>query len=132
MSGVKRDRARELRKEMTPEEAILWDRIRHHYLNGLHIRRQHVLRGFIVDFYCHSAHLIIELDGAIHEHQREADAERDTILAASGYRIVRITNDEIHADMDSVLKRIEALCAGSWRLLRLRVCAGVGGSCRHR
>jgi very-short-patch-repair endonuclease len=101
MTGIKRNRARELRKEVTPEETILWDRIRHHYLNGLHIRRQHVLRGFIVDFYCHSAHLIIEVDGA----------ERDTILTASGYRIIRITNDEIRADIDGVLKRIEKLCA---------------------
>jgi very-short-patch-repair endonuclease len=113
MSGVKRNRARELRCAMTPEETLLWEHLRRHNLNGLHIRRQHVLCGFIVDFYCHSARLIIEIDGAIHQQQREADAERDAILVASGCRIIRITNDEVHANIDTVLKRIYRLCAPS-------------------
>ena len=113
MTGVKRNRARELRHSMTPEESILWRHLRAHRSDALHVRRQHVIRGFIVDFYCHAARLIIEVDGAIHDQQREADAERDTILSASGYRILRITNDEVNGDLDGVLQRIYELCSST-------------------
>ena len=69
--------ARQLRQEMTPAEAILWKHLRTDQLGGLHFRRQQVLDGYIVDFYCHAAQLVIEVDGEVHASQHEYDAERD-------------------------------------------------------
>jgi len=107
---IKTERARSLRKDMTPEENILWQHLRRHDHMGLHFRRQHVLRGFIVDFYCHAACLIIEIDGPIHDQQRDADAERDAILTADGIRILRISNHEVNNDISGVLARIHNAC----------------------
>lgn len=111
MTAIKRERARELRQEMTPAERLLWDRLRDHRATGLHIRRQHVIRGYITDFYCNAARLVIEVDGPIHQQQREADAQRDAILIASGYRILRITNHEVTTQLDTVVQRIKERCS---------------------
>jgi very-short-patch-repair endonuclease len=59
---VKLARARQLRREMTPMERALWAQLRDHRMCGLHFRRQQVIDGFIVDFYCHAARLIIEIE----------------------------------------------------------------------
>ena len=62
----KLQRARELRREMTPAEKILWQELRGNKL-GVHFRRQQIIAGFIVDFYCHKVGLVIEVDGDIHD-----------------------------------------------------------------
>ena len=72
----KLQRARELRREMTPAEKMLWKELRGNKL-GVHFRREQVIAGFIVDFYCHNASLVIELDGDIHKGQQDYDSERD-------------------------------------------------------
>ena len=106
ISSEKKQRVKELRREMTPAENILWQRLRRNQLNGLHFRRQQVIDGFIVDFYCHAASLIVEVDGGIHKIQKEQDAERDAHLISRGFRILRVTNDEVNQDIDSVLRKI--------------------------
>ena len=63
VSPEKVARAEELRQDMTPTEKILWAQLRTNRLDGLHFRRQQVIAGFIVDFYCHAAGLAVELDG---------------------------------------------------------------------
>lgn len=110
MTTAKRDRARELRREMTPSERILWERLRAHRLAGLHFRRQHVILGYIVDFSCDAARLIVEVDGLVHSTQREADRERDAMLSAEGYRILRISNRDVAVDLSGVLARIREAC----------------------
>ena len=67
VDSVKVERSKELRKEMTPAEKILWGQLRGRRLRGLHFRRQQVIEGFIVDFYCHAAGIVVEVDGPIHE-----------------------------------------------------------------
>jgi very-short-patch-repair endonuclease len=57
-----------------------WQHLRANQLNGLHFRRQQIIDGFIADFYCHVARLVIEVDGEIHQQQAEYDAERDRVL----------------------------------------------------
>jgi very-short-patch-repair endonuclease len=109
---VKLMRARELRQRMTPSERALWQALRGHRCNGLQFRRQHVLEGFIVDFYCHAAGLVVELDGPIHQQQAGYDHERDRILAERGLRTVRVKNEELAADLPGVLARIAAAAAG--------------------
>ena len=95
---------------MIPEEEMLRHRLRTNQLGGWHFRRQQVIDGYIVDFYCHQAGLVVELDGPIHEGQMEYDDERDQVLATRGLRILRIKNEEVHQDMERVLGRILEAC----------------------
>jgi very-short-patch-repair endonuclease len=103
-------RAKELRREMTPEEKILWQYLRANRLLGLRFRRQQVIDGFIADFYCHAAGLVVELDSSSHDQQADYDAERDRIFSARGLRVLRIRNEEIRQQSRTVLLRIAALC----------------------
>jgi very-short-patch-repair endonuclease len=103
---VKLQRARELRREMTPEERALWRCLRRSQIPGFHFRRQQVIQGFIVDFYCHAAGLVVEVDGLLHDEQSHYDEERDQLLAACGLRVLRISNESVQRDLASVLARI--------------------------
>jgi len=107
---VKVQRAKELRRQMTREERILWQQLRTNRLQGFHFRRQQVIAGFITDFYCHAAGLVVEMDGGIHQQLAEYDAERDRVLAARDLRILRIRNIEILENLAGVLARIAAAC----------------------
>ena len=101
--------ASELRRQMTSEERILWRALRTNKLLGLHFRRQQVIDGFIVDFYCHAAGLVVEVDGPMHQAQVGHDVERDRILSERGLRIMRVTNEEVRRDLSAVLTRIAAV-----------------------
>ena len=103
-------RAKELRREMTPAEKILWKHLKANRLNGLHFRRQQVVHGYFPDFYCHQHELIVEVDGSIHDVQKEYDTEREAYLISLGFRIIRFTNDEIQKDLNGVLQRIVEAC----------------------
>ncbi|HLZ09497.1 MAG TPA: endonuclease domain-containing protein [Chloroflexota bacterium] len=104
-----RERARTLRQEMTKAELVLWDQLRHHRLDNAHFRRQQVISGFIVDFYCSAAGLVVEVDGLVHQAQSERDRDRDQILRAMNLRVVRFTNDEVLGNPLDVLSRIAEL-----------------------
>ncbi len=110
VTPVKVQLAKELRRQMTQEEKILWQNLRANRLNGLHFRRQQIIDGFIADLYCHTARLVIEVDGEIHQQQAEYDAERDKVLSARGLRLLRIKNEEVRQTLDSVLARIAKAC----------------------
>ena len=113
VAPVKVQRARDLRRHMTPEEDRLWQALRANRLGGFHFRRQQVIDGFIVDFYCHAVGLVVELDGGVHRQQADYDAERDRVLAARGLRVVRISNEDARQDLDGVLARLLAVCRSS-------------------
>jgi len=104
--------AKYLRTIQTPQEKKLWECLRSNRLDGLHFRRQQVIDHFIVDFYCHRAGLVIELDGSVHAdpEQRAYDNERDQMIAQRGLRILRIQDSEIENSLEAVLKRIRAVC----------------------
>ncbi len=110
VSSIKVKRAKELRSQMTEAEKILWKHLRTNQLNGLHFRRQQIIDGFIVDFYCHAAGVVIEVDGSVHLQQVEYDARRDQVLSLRGLRILRITNEEVKHNLKQVLARIAAVC----------------------
>ncbi len=99
--------AREMRKEPTEAEDVLWQRLRGKQL-GARFRRQHAIDRFIVDFYAHEPHLIIEVDGPVHEKQKEYDAMRQSFLESLGYRVVRFTNEQVLHDIQGVLAVIRA------------------------
>ena len=111
VSAAKVEATKQLRRHMTPEESLLWQQLRRNQLNGLHFRRQQIIEGFIVDFYCHAAGLIVEIDGPAHDRQIEHDEERDRVLAARGLCILRVKNKDIQCDLSGVLARI--LAAGT-------------------
>ncbi|HZR98001.1 MAG TPA: DUF559 domain-containing protein [Chloroflexota bacterium] len=104
----KLERAKLLRREMTPEERLLWERLRRSQLHGLHFRRQQVIDGFIVDFSCATAGLVVELDGPVHDTRSDYDGERDAILTARGLRVLRVPNGDVRHRTDAVLARIVA------------------------
>ncbi|MEM7759817.1 MAG: DUF559 domain-containing protein [Cyanobacteria bacterium P01_A01_bin.40] len=106
VSSEKIQRAKELRQKMTPAEKILWEYLRAKRFHNLKFRRQQIIAGFIVDFYCHSLGLVIEVDGEIHDHQKEYDRERESILEAKGLQIIRFTNQQIIEDIETVLNAI--------------------------
>jgi very-short-patch-repair endonuclease len=108
VTAQKLQRAKELRREMTPAEKILWEELRANKL-GVHFRRQQVIQGFIVDFYCHRAGLVIEVDGDIHDLQKEEDERREKVLAEMGLRIVRFGNDEVVRSLSAVVGKIREL-----------------------
>lgn len=91
---------------MTPAEKILWQEVRAKKL-GVRFRRQQIIQGFIVDFYCHKAALVVEVDGDIHDLQQEEDARREKVLSALGLRIVRFRNDEVVRELSTVMGRIK-------------------------
>ncbi|MGI8915884.1 MAG: endonuclease domain-containing protein [Chloroflexota bacterium] len=110
VDATKAERARQLRRAMTVAERMLWDALRAHSLDGLHFRRQQVIDGFIADFYCSTAALIIEVDGLIHVAQPDYDRERDRILAGRGLRILRLSNDDVLHTLPTTLERISTAC----------------------
>ena len=105
VSKAKLQRSRELRRELTPAEKLLWKELRANKM-GVHFRRQQVIAGFIVDFYCHKADLVVEVDGDIHDLQQEEDARREKVLSELRLRIVRFRNDDILKDLSTVLEKI--------------------------
>jgi very-short-patch-repair endonuclease len=100
-------RARELRREMTPAERILWQRLRNGQIDGAQFRRQHAIGTYIVDFFCAKSKLVIEVDGDVHADQVEYDAQRTSWLnEQKHYRILRFTNHEVRHNIEGVLERI--------------------------
>lgn len=110
VTKAKLERAKELRREMTPAEKLLWQEIRVNKL-GVRFRRQQVIQGFIVDFYCHKFALVIEVDGDVHDLQKEEDDRREKVLSALGLRIVRFKNDEVMKNRAVVIAKIQSYLA---------------------
>ncbi|MEN3027394.1 MAG: DUF559 domain-containing protein [Chlorobiota bacterium] len=103
-----KEMARQLRREATSAESLLWEFLRDRRLGGLKFRRQHPIGNFIVDFYCHERRLIVELEGSIHDEPEQAayDEERFKWLQAQGYTVLRFRNEEVFEDLEGVLERI--------------------------
>lgn len=101
-------RRNELRKNLTPAEATLWTHLQKKQLKGRKFRRQHSIENFIVDFYCASEKLIIELDGAIHLDfaQQNYDFERTQKLEELGFKVIRFENKLVFEDISLVLEEI--------------------------
>jgi very-short-patch-repair endonuclease len=99
-----------LRREPTFAERRLWTELRS--LEGFHFRRQAPMGHYIVDFVCHRSRLIVEVDGGVHTMGLVAqrDAERELWLTSRGYRVLRLTNREVIANVEAAVQRIIAAC----------------------
>ena len=106
--GITRQRAQDLRKRMSPAEAVLWRCLRGQKLDDLKFRRQHPCGPYILDFYCDGAKLAVEIDGLAHgeEHQRTHDLRRDGWLRSQGVRTLRVEAKWVRTDLDGLLRRI--------------------------
>ena len=110
ISPVKAALAKEFRSNMTPSEKILWKHLRTNKLGGFHFRRQQVIQGFIADFYCHAAGIIIEIDGGIHKQQQKYDSERDKVLSYGGFKVIRFKDTDVYKKLPMVLNSILEAC----------------------
>ncbi len=99
--------SRYMRANPTPAEALLWSKLRKRRLGGYRFLRQRVFGPYIVDFYCAQLNLIIEIDGPIHQRQKEDDENRTCILESMGKHVIRFTNQQIFEDIDEVLRIIQ-------------------------
>lgn len=108
-------RSRELRRRSTPAERKFWERVRDRRFLGLKFYRQHPFffgvadhdTFAIADFYCDQVKLAVEIDGKIHDDQKEKDAVRTEIINCFGVNVVRFTNEEIEGNFNDVLRRLE-------------------------
>jgi very-short-patch-repair endonuclease len=103
-----KENRRALRNNMIPAEAALWKVLQRSQLDGRKFRRQHSVDGHILDFYCPSEKLAIELDGAHHYTVNgiENDAERTAALSVYNIRVIRFENKEVFEQLDLVLEQI--------------------------
>jgi very-short-patch-repair endonuclease len=108
VTSERRQFARLLRAQPTKAEDILWRCLRGSRFHGAKIRRQVPIDRFLFDFYCHAAKLAIELEGRQHDWFADYDPERTRILETRGISVIRFTNAEVEADLDSVFLRIRA------------------------
>jgi very-short-patch-repair endonuclease len=98
--------SRQMRREPTQAEKQLWEKLRNKQILGFKFRRQHAIDRFIVDFYCGEAHLVVEVDGEIHEYTQEEDAIRQEFLQSLGLRVLRFKNEDVLHNIADVLAEI--------------------------
>lgn len=103
--------AKELRKNETAAEKILWERLNRNQILGLQFRRQHPINRFIADFFCVKIKLVIEIDGSIHEIAEYKDhvLGRSEIFYDLGIKVIRFSNEQILEEIDSTVKLIELI-----------------------
>lgn len=103
-----KQRRKQLRNAATPAEATLWKMVQKSQLMGRKFRRQHSIGPYIVDFYCPSERLIVELDGAVHADpaRRDYDDERRQFLTEKGLTVLRFNNEDVFDQPDLVCAAI--------------------------
>lgn len=100
--------AEELRNNMTEVETFLWEKLKRNQL-GVRFKAQHPIERFIVDFYCHQAKLVIEIDGEIHKFQQEYDFGREAEIEKYGIKIIRFSNEQVLNNLDEIIYTIKEL-----------------------
>ena len=102
--------ARKNRREMTLPQVLLWQRLKGDKA-GVAFRKQHPIGPYIVDFYCSTGRLVVEVDGERHANQQADDAERDRFLRENGYQVLRVNAADVLKDADGTANAIASLVA---------------------
>lgn len=102
-------KARQLRNKMTSAEKSLWERLKGKQICNARFRRQHPVSEYIVDFYCHAAKLVVELDGKFHLKSKEYDKERTIKLNEFNLKVIRFSNNEIENNIEEVITQITSI-----------------------
>jgi valyl-tRNA synthetase/very-short-patch-repair endonuclease/predicted alpha/beta hydrolase family esterase len=105
-----KEKAKELRKAGNLSEVILWNEIKSGKVHNLDFDRQKIIGNYIVDFYCASLGLVIEIDGISHDYKGEYDVQREKYLASLGLSIVHIDDSEVKNNLNNVLEKIYIIC----------------------
>jgi len=105
----KKEFAKMLRQDQTIPEILVWSILKNNQFRGLKFRRQHVIDGYVVDFYCQKLKLAIELDGKSHQYQQEYDESRQADIEAKGISVIRIKNYEIRNNIEVLYQRLNAV-----------------------
>src|SRR5258708_945147 len=100
------ERARTLRQQVVPAEALLWKSLRNRSLAGLKFRRQHPIGPYVVDFACVDCLIVVELDGETHVATQLADAERSRFLEGQDWKVMRFWNTQVFDDTEAVKEAI--------------------------
>ena len=105
---ILKSRRKELRNNSTPAEKLLWSVLQHSNLGGYKFRRQHSVGAYILDFFCPSECLAVELDGDSHftDEAIEYDRERTAYLNALGIKVLRFLNTDVYDNLNAVCERI--------------------------
>ncbi|PCH65391.1 MAG: hypothetical protein COC01_09745 [Bacteroidetes bacterium] len=101
-----KEKAAEMRNKPTEGEAILWGYLKDKQ-TGHKIRRQHIIDRFIGDFVCLDKKLVIEVDGDVHDYQKEEDELRTSVLEDRGFRVMRFKNEEVIVEPERVVNQIK-------------------------
>ncbi|MFQ6729669.1 MAG: endonuclease domain-containing protein, partial [Alphaproteobacteria bacterium] len=104
-----RKNARELRKNSTLSEVLLWNLLKNKRANGLDFDRQRIIGNYIVDFYCPKLNLVIEIDGCSHDNKYTYDKKRDNYLKSLGLHIVHFDDHDVKFNIDKVILTIEEI-----------------------
>ena len=115
LTEIAKIRCRELRQNQTDAEKIFWEDVRNRKLLNKKFYRQHPLfidvsereTFYIADYYCHEEKLVIEIDGKIHEYQKERDLLRTQLINLTGIRVIIFNNERIETDLNAVLSEIK-------------------------
>ena len=108
-----KDFRRQLRHDETPTERMLWKHLRNKQLDGYRFRQQHGFGPYVLDFYCPSIRLCIELDGSVHDsaEQQQKDEERTEFLRQNRIHVLRLRNEEVEEDVEGALEKIRRFIA---------------------
>ena len=103
------DNAKSLRQNQTNAEWFFWRMVSNRKILGLKFRRQHPIDKYIVDFYCHEALLVVELDGSVHDLDRikRYDKKREIEITKMGLKIIRFTNEEVLFDAENTINKLK-------------------------
>ena len=107
---IAKDSCRELRKKQTNAERVFWEQVRGRRFLGLKFFRQYPLfvddngreTFLIADFYCHGKRLDVEIDGKVHDGQKDRDALRENLIREKSIEVIRFRNEEIESDIEGV------------------------------
>ena len=103
---MNQSKARDLRKNLTEAERLLWKHLRLRQMGNFKFRRQQPIDNFIVDFICFEKRLIVEIDGGHHSEQPVQDAKRDQYLKEQGFTVLRFWNSEVEKEIEAVKEQI--------------------------
>jgi very-short-patch-repair endonuclease len=114
--GIIKDTVRQLRQNQTESETIVWEIVRDRRMDGRKFYRQYPIRFeyygkkrfFVADFYCAELKLVLEIDGKIHERQKDFDELRTHIINTLGLKVIRFANEEVQ-DVDNLIKQLVIL-----------------------
>ena len=135
-----KDHARRLRRALSLPEGLLWRAIKGRKLQGLHFRKQHPIGPYVADFYCPSARMVIEVDGATHDARQDADSRRDCYIESLGLAVIRVAAADVLSDPEAVADQIYRLCEAAagpsttqpiGRAVPLPIASQRGGSLVH-